>query len=184
MNLWEEAEKAAQNEDVESYGDLTPKEIAEAIFHEMPKDARSLGIQLDSNIADNLMIFEILATITLEGLDILSEHNLHNFDFENFSENSINALNPWIRSLQFNIICTVHEKDNFEEYDDYYCKVFIRNPSTQTIFTIKGISEPYHFIINGSNYEANKNKKNLKDLSMVFFNNNKIYKISYDYYMN
>lgn len=181
MNLWEKAKQFEQEKSDEmEYGDMTPKEIAEAIFKEMPKEAKELGISLDKN-SDCITIFEILATITLEGLNIMAKYKLDEFDFNMFTKKTITALNPWMQSIQFNIICTEHKKENIEEYSDNYCRVLIKNKETIPIFAIKKIDTPYHFIINGSNYDENMSKNNFEDVSMVFYNNNKVYRISYEF---
>lgn len=145
--------------------EFTPEEIAEYLFTNQPGSPcsnqiiASLLLNLDHDIdyQDNSLdqeiqttdLFEILINILLKGLDILSG-GLDSYDMKNINPDMILNTNPWFNSLGFNVRVKVHEKINRDEYNDYYCRVIIRDELHKNYFEICKIDSNYHFFLNGS----------------------------------
>lgn len=167
--------------------DVTPEQIAEALFSEDPKDPNSFQIlaRPDTNNAEDMTyIFEILVTIMLEGLEYLSGGDLNNFEIDDFNEDYIETLGPWFNSICFNVKVEVFDQSKMYKCKKYYCKTIIKNEQTEHIFKQNNIDKNYHFLLNGKYEEYNKNLIELKDLYTVFINKDKIYKISFNFYSN
>jgi lysophospholipase L1-like esterase len=162
---------------------VTPEEIAGALFSEDPKDPNSFQIlaRPDTNTKDMTYIFEILITIMVEGLEYLAG-DLSKFEMNDFSEDYIETLNPWFNSICFNINVDVLNQSNMYKCKKYYCRTIIKNEETVSIFQKNNISKNYHFLLNEKYVELNKSLINLKDLYTIFINGDDIYKISFDFY--
>ena len=91
--------------------DCSPEMIAHQLFTKEPKDPCSHQIIAYDSGSDLTYIFEILITILLEGLNILTG-GLTDADLSGFNQEHIIGLNPWFNSLGFKIIVTTkNEKD-------------------------------------------------------------------------
>ena len=167
--------------DLTSLQGLTPEEIAEKLFTQGAKNPNTCQFCCDENEMDIITIFEILITILLEGLNILSG-GLDKFDYTQFSEHNILSLNPWFHSIGFKIRAYVYSSKDKDYDNNYYCRVMTKSLATKNIFFIKNIQKNYHFFINGSAYKENQNKQNIKDITCIFVNpyNNNTYEISFD----
>ncbi|ARF11247.1 hypothetical protein Klosneuvirus_1_104 [Klosneuvirus KNV1] len=167
----------------EKLQDNTPEEIAEKIFTNDPKPPFTFQIIAEGETADFPYIFEILITILMEGLEILTG-DLSKAELDNFSEDHLTCLAPWFKSLGFKLkIEECHEDDKWD-YEKYYCRIVLNYKGDAPLFQIKPINKNYHFLINGNGNvnEENNNKKNLKDLYAILNLNQKIYKISFDFH--
>jgi hypothetical protein len=161
--------------------DYSPKQIATTLFTQDAKDPCSFQILAYQDGSDITYIFEILCSILMEGLDLLT-NDLSTVDLTNFNGQFITSLNPWFNSMGFNIHVDELDIHNINKYNEYYCKIIIRTLGTLPIFVSKQIKENYHFTSDIDHVNLNKNKTNIKDIYTVFFNENKVYKIWFDFY--
>ena len=166
-----------ENIDYKNLKDYSPEDIAATIFDKDPQEACSCQIlgNDEYNLSD---IFDILLIILMEGFDI--KLDLKNVDLSKFSKNTIMALNPWIRSLGFDIKVREYEYSDKTSYEKYYCRIRLNRDNYRTLFTIKKITKSYHLFLNGKFYKKNI-KKNLKDFYAIFENGDKMYAISFDF---
>ena len=121
-------------------------------------------------------------TILLEGLNIVT-FGLDNADLKNFNKEYLLNLNPWFRSIGYEMKVDVFDRNDKESYEKYYCKTMINNKLYRGFFEMKGIKKPYHFLLNGNFIEENKQKKQLNELFTVFLNEDRVYSISFDFYL-
>ncbi|ARF09412.1 hypothetical protein Indivirus_1_35 [Indivirus ILV1] len=163
--------------------DFTPEAIADALFHQEPKDALSCRLVANPDEVDSIYLFELLVTILMEGMDIIVG-DLSKIDLSGLSIEHITSLNPWFHSLGFLVRVDLLDKnDDTTDYDEYYCKIILKTKLHEIIFEHNGIDKNYHFFINGSYLEDNEEKENLKELYAVFINNDDVFKISFDFYL-
>jgi len=155
---------------------MTPENIAQYIFTKQPMERCSYQILAEQDDADLTLIFEILVTIMMEGIDIFSG-GLDNVNLNDFTMNHIVGLNPWFKSIGFKIKAQIIERD--QDYDRY-CKIVLRLRN-RPIFDIKNIDKSYHFFINGSALDKNKIENKLNNLYATFSCLDKIYKINFDF---
>jgi len=167
------------NDDTNIISD-NPIEIANKLFSTNPKEPFTYNILAYPDMNDNIYIFEILMTILMEGLAKLSD-KFTNIDLTKFTKDNILILNPWFKSIGFNLYVEVFNKVDKHLYEDYYCKIIIKIPLYETLFLIKKINKSYHFLINGLFLKENFKKEKLNKLSAVFINeDDKVYKIYFD----
>lgn len=164
--------------DISQMEDFSPEGIAQFLFNQEPKSTGSCEIITENDGADLSYVFEILLTILLEGLEILS-NGLDHVDLAEITPEHILGLNPWFYSLGFKIRIIEKEYKDQEDFQDYYCKVLTKHFNA-VWFQIKGIEKSYTFNLNGNFLELNKERKNLKELFAVFKNGSKAYLISFD----
>jgi hypothetical protein len=162
----------------------TPELIANLLFSKNPSEPCSHMILAYADGSDILYYFEILITILLEGLDICA-NGLNTVDLSNFNEDFILALDPWFNSIGFKLKVDTYDYNNKNDnnnYTDYYCKAKVRTPLHETFFIMKNIDKNYHFLLNGLTIEQNKQKTNINEVSCIFINDdNKVYKIWFDF---
>ncbi len=159
----------------------SPEMIAHSIFTKNPKDPCTYQILAYQDGSDITYIFEILITILLEGLNILT-YSLKDVDLSEFSSEHILILNPWFKSLGFNIRVTEFPQNEKDLYEEYYCKIVVNNKVNENLFIARGIEDKsYHFFLNGTFLNANKQKTNLKDIFGVFLADDTAYCISFDF---
>lgn len=162
--------------------ELNPIEIAETLFENDPKPECSICLISENEGTDTSMIFEILLSILLEGLD-RTYQGLNNIDFNILTEDHIEALNPWFRSLGYNIRATIHDKEDIVFYDKYYCRIIIRTPIDEGYFFMKGLDTNYHFVLNGNHYEEVKKCPILKDYYCIYQFGDKFLSVSFDVWL-
>ncbi|CAH6421743.1 Hypothetical protein KVN_LOCUS429 [uncultured virus] len=162
----------------EEMEDFSPEKVAQSVFNFQPTNPCAYQIITTQDGQDITYVFEILITILMEGLDILT-NGLNNANLSNFNEEHISIMDPWFNSLGFNIFVTKFDEKDKELFKDYYCKIVIRTSYEETFFVMKQINKNYHFILNG-NFQ--QNKKNLKELKCIFFINKNVYLINFDFY--
>lgn len=161
--------------------DYSPKDIAEELFTREPDDPLTNQMLVEREGTDSTYIFEILITILLEGLDIFTK-GIKDADLSQFSQVYITQLNPWFRSLGFDISvdCSTVE----DSFDGYYCRVVINNSSNSGLFILNNIEDQsYQFLLNGTCLEENRAKERLRDVFAIFEANGVVYKISFDFYI-
>jgi len=164
--------------------EVEPKSIAEYIFSQPPKEPCSIGFLSDPDEGSNAtLVFEILLTIFMEGLEIKSG-GLKNYDMNNFSAGTIESLSPWFISFGFMIYVSEYDRTDKQLYCGYYNRIILNNEINSIIFEMRGIKKNYHFFTNGDALEENRGKSNLKDISAIFEHNNKVYVISFDTFNN
>jgi len=168
---------------IDELSDFSPEMIAQSIFTKDPKDPCTHQILAYQDGADLTYVFEILITILLEGLDILTG-GLKEADLSSFTSTHVTALNPWFQSLGFDISVDVKDINDKDSYKDYYCRTVINNKLNETLFIMKNIPhKTYHFFLNGQYLDQNKAKTNLKDIYGVFRTDNHAYLISFDFHI-
>lgn len=159
----------------------TPEEIAEKLFTNEPKKPFTYQIVAEGENADFPYIFEILITILMEGLEILTG-DLSVSNLDNFSKDHLICLLPWFKSLGFVLKVDEYTEEEKTDYDSYYCRIIIRYKDNIPLFQIKPTNKNYHFFINANSYEENNNKQNLKELYAILNLNQTVYKISFDFH--
>jgi len=170
-------------EDLDNLADFSPEMIAHEIFTKDPKDPCSHQILAYQDGADLTYIYEILITILVEGLNILTG-GLREADLSDFTKSHITALNPWFQSLGFNINVEAYDETDKENYKEYYCRTLINNKLHETLFLMKNMpNKTYHFFLNGSFLDQNKSKTELKDIYGIFAANGFVYRISFEFYI-
>lgn len=156
--------------DINTVKQMEPVEIALTLFSEDPKEPFSCQLYAYDNEPDALYLFEIVLTIMMEGVDIITD--LNTVDIKQFNENHILALNSWFRSVGFD----VHITELNEPINNHYCRIILRKdckPEYVNYFN----NTKYHFLINTREYHINKQKKNVDELTALFEVNSKKYKI-------
>ena len=161
--------------------ELSPKDIASKLFNDEPKEQCHYGFfssELNNsmnNSMDNSMIFEILITIMMEGLKIIT-NNFDNLDIDTDIEEQLLKLEPWFRSFGFHFDVII---DDLELYDDYYCNIILNNSKYKSFFLFKNIEENYHFLLNGDKLEENRMKTSLNELNALTISNNRRFIVSF-----
>ena len=165
------------NIDYKALKDYSPEDIAATIFSKDPQEVCSCQIlgNGEYSLAD---IFDILSIILMEGFDMIID--LKNIDLTEFSKKTIMALNPWIRSLGFDIKVREYKYNDKTSYEKYYCRIRLNRGNFRPLFMIKNITKSYHLFLNGNIYKKNT-KKDLKDFYAIFENGDKMYTISFDF---
>ncbi|QKF93964.1 hypothetical protein QKU48_gp0506 [Fadolivirus algeromassiliense] len=165
-------------EDVEEF---TPEGIAYNIFTSEPKQPCSCQLVSDETTVDITYLFEILLIILMEGLELFTG-DLSKANLNELTTNHISSLNPWFRSLGFNIKVTEYTTTDTDLFNKQYCKIVVKDKLQEMFFKMKGIEKNYHFLLNGDNLEENKQKTNLKDLHTICIIKDKVFKISFEFY--
>lgn len=161
----------------------SPEKIAEILFSNKPKAPCSHQIlAYASNNEGLICIFEILVTILLEGINVLTSHHggIKGIDLQQFTVNHLTEMKPWFNSIGFDINVKTHSLSNKNKWKHYFCDIIVNNGKGREILKNKNINKDYHFFINPANFIESKKKKNLKELSCVFVNDNDVYEISFD----
>ena len=159
--------------------DSSPKAIARYLFLSPPDEPCSNQLLTFQDQTDNIYIFEILLIILLEGFNVLT-NGFKNVNFDEFTEEHLDGMNPWFKSLGFKLKISSIDCECKEFYKEFFCRILLRNKKTESWFAFKNIQIPYTFSINGDYLQQNKNKKNLKDLYGIFILGNTVFKIAFD----
>jgi hypothetical protein len=162
-----------------NYLTMSPEQIATELFSKDPDDECSkqiFGENKDNNNAS--YIFEIAATIFMEGVGIVLG-GLNNLDINLLTPEYLLALNPWFHSIGFKIHIDVVNKNNKTSYEDYYCKIIIKNHEYGPFFDIKKILKDYHFLCN-QKYKDGCFIKHFKNIYAIFVKYDQVYKISFN----
>lgn len=165
----------------EKLQDYSPEKIAETLFTNNPKPPFSYQIIAEGETADFPYIFEILSIILMEGLEILTG-DLSKAKLDEFSKDHLTCLLPWFKSLGFVLKVQDYTDEEKDQYSQYYCRIRIKNKEDAILFQIKPTEKNYHFFINGTSYEENEKKENLKDIYSILVLNNVVYKISFNFH--
>lgn len=169
--------------DLDNLTNKTPEEIAEILFTHEAKDPFSHQIVAETDVADALYIFEILLTILVKGIEILSG-DLSKVELDTITENHILGLNPWFHSLGFSVqVDTLNKNEDLEFYKDYYCRILIKDSVHQNFFEQRHYKNNYHFLVNGTSLEENEKQQYLNDLYAIFTTgNHTVFKIGFEFY--
>jgi len=171
-----------QNVDVDSLANFSPEMIAHEIFTKDAKPPCSHQILAYQEGADMTYIYEILITILLEGLEIMTG-GLKEVDLSNFTASHIIVLNPWFKSIGFDINVEAVDSSDKDSYNEYYCRAMVNDKLNETFFIMKNIThKPYHFLLNGPKLQDNKEKQHLNEIYGIFSNDDTVYKISFDFH--
>jgi hypothetical protein len=160
--------------------DYSPEGISQTIFHNEPNAPFSYQIIAEQDQANLTYIFEILIIILLEGLEILTG-DLSQANLSNFNKDHLTILNPWFRSLGFDINVNTYDEKDKESYNKYYCRVLFNDKLNKMLFKIQNIDKNYHFLVNGNTLEENENKINLNELYGILSLNGITYCISFNF---
>jgi hypothetical protein len=172
--------------------EVSSEQIAEFIFSKPPQEPCTIQIFADEN--DDEYIFQLLLNIFMEGL-AKNYNNLDNIDLGKFSENfdkHIPILEKFIHSVGFNLKIEKLDRtnENKEHFDDYYCRVGLRQVDWFD-FQRLHIEKNYHFFVNHRNIfrdlagVQNVNpivRTCLPDYYAIFYNQGKVYKIGFSHY--
>ena len=167
--------------DIDDLDDHTPEQIAEVLFSQGPKEPFSFQILADADKSDPTCLFEILLIILVRGMEVLSG-DLSQADLNNMTAEHISNLDPWFKSLGFTVKVDGLIKEDIEEYEEYYCRILIKDKVNTFLFEQRGFPNNYHFLLNGQYLKENQNKKNLNELYTIFNNNSHIFKIGFNFY--
>jgi len=171
-----------QNVDADSLADFTPEMIAHSIFTKDAKPPCSHQIITYQEGSDLTYIYEILITILLEGLEIITG-GLKDVNLSEFTASHITVLKPWFHSIGFDVKVDVFSIDDKVNYNDYYCRALINDKINETLFIMKNIqNKSYHFFLNRQTMEQNKHKQHLKEIYGIFATESVIYRISFDFH--
>ena len=154
---------------------LDPKQIASKLFSENPDEKLSKQLLLDTveNVTD---IYEILVTILMEGIDIVTG-GVENINMDVLNSTHLLELNPWFQSIGFTITIDVVNKNDYID-NKHYCKVILRDHGYKPLFELKNIVEKYHFLGNPEYSEC----EDMKDVYSIFIRNNDVFKIYFNHY--
>jgi len=157
-----------------------PTEIAAEVFSHIPPE-KEIKFQLipENEEVDSLLdCYQILITILFEGMDIFTD-GLNTVESNDFSPEHFTALNPWMYTCGIKVLTDIVDKNNEEEYKDYYCKCIIKDSSYETFFEMKSIIPNYHFFLNPKYINSEASFHNLEDVYGVFFAGKKVIKIKF-----
>ena len=164
--------------DLEDLQDSSPESIANFLFSQDPQKPYTCQLITGQDTTDISYIFEILLTILLEGLDMVS-NGLDQFDTSNLTPELITQLDPWFNSLGIKLkISEILWKDIGNT--SYYCRIITKFTAPEW-FDLKHIQKNYSFNLNGDDLVKNKAKINLKELLGAFRVKDKAFIISFDY---
>ena len=165
----------------DSLENLSPETIAEILFSKVPDDPQSKQLLLESPDDENTgtYIHEILLIILMEGI-MKFNNNLEYTILDNIEISHIDALNPWFKSLRFNMkIIELNKELDIEEYKHYYSKIILKKMPEYTLyFTIHNLEKEYTFFFN-SLYGKKYPKKNIDEIYSVLFIENRVFKINF-----
>lgn len=168
--------------DINKLKGQSPEEIAREIFTKEPMPECSCQIVAEDSNTDVQTVFEILIITLMEGLETLSG-DLSQANLGNLSIDHLTMLNPWFKSLGFNMKVETFPLEDKESYSKYYCKILVKDKLNEIIFTARDIEKNYHFFLNGDCLEENKQKNKLSELHSIFINGNTVYKIMFNFYL-
>lgn len=149
---------------------LTPEEIAQKIFIKNPLPPNSCRIISDEESQDLIYIFQILITIFMTGLNILC-NGLDKIDTENLTVDHLISLNDWYKSLGFNIKAYMYDIEEKEMYEEYYCKIILKNKANETYFIMRQLEKHIYNLMpvklnNDENENHNLEIESLEDLTL------------------
>jgi len=127
---------------------LDPIEIANEIFSKEPGNECSIQLY---DVGDIYMLFEILMTILMEGIEKMNYLN----EIDNINDEKLIVflvkINNWFNSFGF----TIDINKNKTKKENYYCKIITRNGSYGQLFIIKNIEKNYSFLLNQNHVKKN-----------------------------
>ena len=163
--------------DEDNHIEATPEKIAESIFKGAPAPPNTYQILAQDDDADLYYVYELLITVLMEGFDILTG-GLEHVNPDDVNSDHFIGLNQWFKSIGFDINIQGVPKGETEQYENYYCKVILRNSSYKFLFETKNMEKDYHFLTNAS-HQNNENV--IKDIYGIFISNDTVYKIYFDF---
>lgn len=166
------------SKDIEEY---TPEGIAHNIFTKEPQSPCSCQLVSEESGMDTTYLFEILLIILMEGLELFTG-DLSKANLDGLTLDHITSLNPWFKSLGFNIKVSVYDIGDTVSYNKQYCKIMVKDKLQEMFFKMKNIDKNYHFLLNGDNLEENKQKSNVKDLHSICIFKDQVFKIGFEFY--
>lgn len=161
--------------------EYSPENIAKALFTQPPETAKRYQIITGVESNDPSFIFEILLTIFLEGLDILTG-GIDRTDLDNLTLDYINNLKPWFASICFELKVDVFDDTDKLLIDNYYCRIILNNKKADyMLFQLKRIEKNYHFLLS-ANFDKER-KYELNDIFAIFKHRDQIYRIRFLYFI-
>jgi hypothetical protein len=152
---------------------VNPDKIAQIIFNNKPCEKCSNRMLIPYN-GENLIDFEIILTIFMEGLMIIY-NNLDEINIEQFSFKYLTYLNLWLNSLGYHII--IHENVDQLYLQNYYCKILLKIDEINFQIYSNQTTKNYIFLLNRNFDNLIKNK--FEDIYSIFIANKCIYKIKF-----
>lgn len=164
---------------IDNLDDMSPKDIAIHIFNKEPQKPYTYQIISSETQDDITFIFEIGLVILLEGFNILIG-DLDKANLSNFTIDHIKNMNPWFKSLGFEIHVSEHNVNDKDSLNKYYCNILLKENNTKYIFEKNNIENNYHFFINEMYFKGHSFNK-LSEIYAIFFVNNVFFKINFDF---
>ena len=163
--------------------DMTPENIAEILFSEMPNNLPPTQLLInipENDDNDSTYTHEILLTILMEGI-MKFNNNLHDTQLNDVQLIHIEALNPWFNNIKINLRVSELNNEDDEKYKYYYSKIILKKmPEYEMLFKIKQIDKHYTFFLNPLYIREPYPFVNLNEVYSVIFLNNKIFKIQFE----
>ena len=162
---------------------VSVEQIAETLFNKMPDDTtiKQLIFDIPNNETNSgTYMYEILLTLLLEGI-MKFKNNLENVNLSDIHTFHITALNPWFKSLKFNLKVDELSKSDEDQYKYYYAKIILKKmPEYEMLFNINHITKNYTFLLNSLYVREKYPFHNLNDIYSVLFLENRVFKIKFD----
>jgi hypothetical protein len=165
--------------------ELDPKQIAQIVFGQAPSDgttAKAYRMILNDCLETEGVeyLFEILITICMEGLEILSGGDLTRYNLDLFTDHTIRSLNAWFRTMGWTVYCTGHDSTTRDLLPPHYCTIYLR-PTAEALFIGRNIQSNYTFILNGR-YESSETESvgEFENITARFVHKSTIWLISFD----
>lgn len=174
---------------------MTPEDIADFLFYELPADPCTINIvpiditHINGSVCDATLLFEILITIYMEGITdaerlykmiqlkqwFPKENKAIDIDIENINCEILLLCEPWFKSFGFVIYVDVYENNDYIYDNSEYCKILLNQNDDKISFVSNNINKRYHFILQ-KNFEYSND---LSKIKAIFFGKNKIFTIKF-----
>lgn len=161
-----------------------PYDVAEIVFNNPASEPKSYQLCCETEAGTAIApvdLFEIFLTILTEGIFIKNK-SITAETLKQFDERTINALQPWLHSLGYDVNVEAVTRQETEKYEKYYCKVILKaDPSWAMYFELHAheMTKDYHFIFGGNSPFIKNEKCTLNNLFAIFTINDMVYKISF-----
>ena len=156
----------------------SPYDIAQIVFSKEPGKPFTNQLWPDESLLSNndsvSTIFEVLITILMEGINIVSG-GIDKIDATDFTVEHIIALQPWFSSFGIKVNTLTQEECN-----NYYCQVIFKNNGYDPLFEMKNIDKNYHFLMSPY-YVHECHIDKLEDIKCVFKKVGSFITISFSY---
>lgn len=161
---------------------FSPEKLAQFIFSKDPNELCSQELILcpdDNDDVDAIITFEILITIYMEGIMMMS--SVETISNNSISINQLSFLSPWFNSIGYHLFLAEDSFDNYKEMDKkHFCNIILAtDPATNLYFKMNNTHKKYKFVRNGSFDEDEDHQ--LEDIYSIYidYTNDKVYYIRF-----